>query len=101
MWNNVFRRSAEQNSKHPPKTSNQELRKTASQLPRPSFAQSVCGILCCSISLKYVQSRIPKHPPKTANQELRKTASQLPRPSFAPSVCEYAIRSIMISFHYN
>ena len=56
MWNNVFRRSAEQNSKHPPKTSNQELRKTASQLPRPSFA---------------------------------------------PSVCEYAIRSIMISFHYN
>ena len=97
MQNNVFVDVRKEYSKHPPKIANQEFAKTAS----PTFAQSFCGELCCSISLKYVRSRIPKHPPKTANQELRKMTSQLPRPSFAPSVCEYAIRCIMLSFHYN
>ena len=83
-------------SKHPPKIANQESGKIAF----PTFARSFAAFYAAP-SHRSCRSRIPKHPPKTANQELRKMTSQLPRPSFAPSVCEYAIRCIMLSFHYN
>ncbi len=47
MQNNVFRWFT-QYSKYPPKIANQESGKIAS----PTFAQSFCGELCCSISPK-------------------------------------------------
>ncbi len=83
-----FPRSAEQNPKHPPKTTTQELRKMASQLSRPYFAPSVCAKLCCSISPKYTRIYYSKHPPKMANQELRKMTFRGFQPCFIFYPCK-------------